>query len=374
MAKKHEKKEHHEAKPEHHHPHAEEGIDFGNLAKIKVTPELWNAVFVLVAAIMIVGIMAGVASMITGFKTVQPTPTPVAIANQDKPIDVLLEDTIAFVESEMVTPGVTAEVTKVTTESGLYKITLTLTNGNETTEVDSYVTKDGKMLFYRWAEMTPAAAEPTATPVPQTAAFDAPDVAKPVVEFFVMSFCPYGLQAEQGLEPVYQLLKDTVDWKPHYVIYANYGGGGPDYCIANGTLCSMHGINEVNEDARQLCIYNSYDSATFWAYLKNVYTDCSLGNIETCWLTAAEAAGVDTDAVTECQEEQAVELLQAEYDLNQEMGVSGSPAVFINSMRYSGGRAPENFKQAICSGFGTVPSECSQAVGTAAATTSAGCG
>jgi hypothetical protein len=74
---------------------------------------------------------------------------------------------------------------------------------------------------------------------------------KPQIDFFIMSYCPYGNQAEIAIEPVFQLLGDKVDFNPHYVVYANYGGGGTDYCMDNGNYCSMHGIQELHQDIRK---------------------------------------------------------------------------------------------------------------------------
>ena len=34
---------------------------------------------------------------------------------------------------------------------------------------------------------------------------------KPLVELFVMAYCPYGTQAEKGLIPVIELLGDKID-------------------------------------------------------------------------------------------------------------------------------------------------------------------
>ena len=52
---------------------------------------------------------------------------------------------------------------------------------------------------------------------------------KAKIDFYVMSYCPYGNQAEDGMSPVAALLNDKINFEPHYVIYGNYGGGGPKY-------------------------------------------------------------------------------------------------------------------------------------------------
>jgi glutaredoxin len=207
-------------------------------------------------------------------------------------------------------------------------------------------------------------------------ATDIPKADKANVKFFTMAYCPYGNQAESGIIPVYNLLKDKVTWEPHYVIYANYQGGGPNYCIANGSYCSMHGIQELNEDIREMCIFKYETQDKFFNFLADVNTACTSQNVDTCWEAVAKKYSIDTAKISQCQSSEGVALAKAEFELNAKYGVKGSPAVFINDAEYSGGRAAENYKAAICSGFNTPPSECSQSLGNATASNTAagGCG
>ncbi|MCD4740248.1 hypothetical protein K8R43_03595 [archaeon] len=270
-----------------------------------------------------------------------------------------------LIKDELVPAGVEVIVTEVAEEGDLYRLTIGLTQNGQTNELYSYMSKDGQYFYpsvfdletNTFLEQKPEVeTTPTEQPVPPS--FDAPDAEVPNVKFFVMSFCPFGLQAEQGLKPVYDLMGDKVELEPHYVIYENYGGGGPDYCIEDGKYCSMHGIKELNENARQLCIYKNEDRDTFWNYLETVWTDCTLNDIDTCWKTAAEKNGIDVASVETCFENERTDLIKAEFEACQEFDVRGSPAVFVNDEKYSGGRAPDNYKEGICSGFTTIPGEC----------------
>ncbi len=338
--------------------------------KIKVTQGMWNAVFVVVAAILITGLVAGFASLLTSLPKQQLAVPQKQTAS--KPIGEVASDTVDFITQFMVPAGVDVKVVSSNELSGVYHLDLRLSKGNNTINAESYVTKDGKYLFVKGIDMDKARAQ--ATPSPKAAAaFDAPNTDKPTVKFFVMAFCPFGQQCEKGLEPVFQLLGNSVSWEPHYVIYDHYQGGSPDYCLANGTLCSMHGVAEVNEDARQICISKNYDAATLWKYLKYVYTSCSRQTIGTCWKDAAASAGIDTSAVESCVSEHGIQYLQEEHALDKQYGVRGSPTVFINGKQYNGGRAPENYKQAICSGFNSPPKGCSESIGAATASASGSC-
>jgi len=380
MAKKSTKKKTTKKKPAkpaatHHKPKAKSFTD------MKVTPSMWNWVIVIVGAILIIGMAVTAANLASGGSTtVVKVPKLVYTdgggpSMTDAEVITIAED---FIAQSLVPPGVGVTVNSVEEESGVYKLSITLSSEEGDSDVDGYLTKDGELFFYGVAPVGDAdeADEPEApepTPVAQTASFDAPDVAVPEVKFFVMSFCPYGQQAERGLEPVYQLLGDSVEWSPHFVIYENYRGGGPDYCIEDGTLCAMHGIDELNENIRQACVDRDYDSETLWTYLKYVYDNCALSNINTCWLDAAEAASVDSDAVSACQDADGASLMAAERALNVEYGVGGSPAVFVNGEKFNGGRAPENYKQAICTGFEDSPAGCEETVGAAAEAATGSC-
>ncbi len=192
---------------------------------------------------------------------------------------------------------------------------------------------------------------------------------KPVMKFFVMSFCPYGQQAEQGITPVARLLQNQATLEPHFVIYSNYQGGGPTYCLdKDSKYCSMHGVSEVNEDVRQLCIWK-YDQAKWFDYVEALNGSCSATNVDTCWEGVAKNLKIDTAKIKKCFDSEAETLLAQEVALNTQYGVQGSPQIFINDEEYSGGRDPESYKQAICSGFNTVPDACQQTLdaGTGAA-------
>lgn len=87
-------------------------------------------------------------------------------------------------------------------QSGLYKFRLKI----QDQEFTSFVTKDGKILFpEEGIDLNKTIAQPaTSTP-------DAPKTLekreKPDVKLFVMTYCPYGLQMQKAILPVWQLLE-----------------------------------------------------------------------------------------------------------------------------------------------------------------------
>ncbi|MDP6626839.1 MAG: hypothetical protein QGG50_02970 [Methanopyri archaeon] len=194
----------------------------------------------------------------------------------------------------------------------------------------------------------------------EAACAEIPKADVPTMKMFVMTYCPFGTQALDGIKPVVELLGDKVDVEPHYVIYANYNGGGPDYCLDDDSkYCSMHGIQELNEGVRQLCIYRDQRDK-WWDYYSLVSKGCSSNNVDTCWEDKAKSAGVDIDAVKKCYEEDALTMLAEEVKLNEKYGARGSPTMVINEVAYQGNRDPESFKSSLCCGFkeGQRPSAC----------------
>jgi len=196
-------------------------------------------------------------------------------------------------------------------------------------------------------------------------------VEKPNFKIFYMSFCPFGIQAMKAIAPVANLFKNKVEIEPHFVIYENYLGGGPEYCIENGQLCSMHGINELNEDIRQACVWK-YEKEKFWNYTMCVMNKCSLTNVETCWESCAEKVGVDIDRIKDCQSNEGASLMSAEKELNERYNVRGSPTMFLNDKLYQGRRTPEDIKNYICCAFMDRPGECNISLGISSSTVSGG--
>ncbi|MCX8190133.1 MAG: DsbA family protein [Candidatus Diapherotrites archaeon] len=237
------------------------------------------------------------------------------------------------------------------------------------------VTKDGKKVIIASAVYdTNAPIKPT--PVPSPTPFQAKIKSdRPDVLMFVMTFCPYGHVAEKGLKPVAELFGDKINIEPHYVIYSGeYGYTYPDDCIdKEKKYCSMHGVSELNEGVRQLCIFK-YQKDKFWDYIAKIYEGkCTLKNIDSCWKSQAEAAGIDTQKIEKCFEEEAISLLEKEVELNKKYNVMGSPTIIINETEYRGGRAPENYKAAICTAFNTPPTECSKTLSSQGGTASGQC-
>ncbi|PIN85989.1 hypothetical protein COV19_07270 [Candidatus Woesearchaeota archaeon CG10_big_fil_rev_8_21_14_0_10_44_13] len=253
-------------------------------------------------------------------------------------------------------------------QSCLYNITLNIQGKT----FESYVTKDASILFPQAINMKAPATASTADQ--QQPATDIPKADKPEVMLFTMAYCPYGNQAEEGIIPVVKAMGSDVEIQPHYVIYSNYRGGGADYCLdQDNKYCSMHGIQELNEGVRELCLYK-YDKAKFWDYISDVNSKCTSANVDKCWEAVAKARGIDTAKISACQKDEALALLAKEVELNAKYSVQGSPMLIINGAEYSGGRTPDAYKTSICSAFSKAPASCGQQLSTEGAQAAGNCG
>ena len=258
----------------------------------------------------------------------------------------------------------TASLLEVIKESGLYKIRLQI----EDQEYESFVTKDGKLLFPPGTDISEETPEPSTL---KETGFPKADI--PQVQLFVMSFCSWGNQAEELMRPTAELLKDKANIELHYVIYSNYGGGGPDYCLdQESKYCSLHGIQELNQGVRELCV-QKYQKDKFWDFVKEINGSCNYRDVDSCWEEIAKKVGVEVAQVKACQKDEALKILAQELELNQKYGITGSPQLIINEAEYQGSRSSEAYKQGICSAFNSLPEECSQVLSSESGSASGEC-
>lgn len=281
--------------------------------------------------------------------------------------------TTDFINSYLMQPGSAVTVREVSEEGGLYKAVVVLPDGNETT---SYLSKDGTKFFPQVMDVAEYEVKAKEQEAQQQAAevkslAEIPKLEKTVAELFVMSFCPYGVQAEQVMAPVVDLLGDKADIQIRFI--ASVPGNDLDQ------VQSLHGKIEGIEGARQLCVAKNYDTDTFWNYLKAINNDCypiyrnGEDAYEVCWKKAAVAAKVDTGKIESCLKNEGAALIKAEDESAKGYGVSGSPTLIINGARYNGARTPEGYKTAICNGFNNPPAECAEQLSTTGGAANGGC-
>jgi len=232
--------------------------------------------------------------------------------------------------------GANAELVKINDKGSLYEIVLSIRGQ----EAPFYVTKDGK-YYIPPTGLIPLTGNVVQQPSQNQQPQEIPKSDKPKVELFVMSFCPYGTQAEKGILPVVKLLGDKIDFKLRAVHYV------------------LHGDKEDLENKRQLCIREEQGQDKL-----NKYLSCILdsdnpqapADVSAC----EKQTGVNSAKLQTCLDTKADDYFAADSKLSEGYGVRGSPTLVINRQIVNSGRSPAAYLETICSAFTDAPEECNE--------------
>jgi glutaredoxin len=261
--------------------------------------------------------------------------------------------------------GMKAEIKNVVSENGLYKMTVSLGDGQQ--EVDTYATKDGKIFFpqainieeikkkiQEMKDQEQQTETETGSEVPQKD--------RPTVDLYVMSFCPYGNKAEDTLKPVYDLLKNKVTFNFHYIVN-----------MSGDTVQSLHGEKEVAQNEREACVLKNFGKDKWFAFVAYVNKNC--GSDGSCWEAGAKSLRLSTAGINSCVSSQGLNLMKENEKAANDAKASGSPTMIINGVVskavYSYGNS-EAYKQAICGAFSKAPAECAKVLSSETSTTQGG--
>jgi hypothetical protein len=249
--------------------------------------------------------------------------------------------------------GASATLINVNDKGAFYEVNLSI----QGQYLPVYVTKDGKNMISTGGLIPLAASNGSTTNSnTNTPAADVPKSAKPKVQAFVFAYCPYGLQFEKALIPVYNSLKNKADID---VVY----------------IGAMHGEFEHVESLRQLCIEKNYGRDKLFSYLKSFDENTAIGacsGTDTCVnpliQTIYTSLSIDKTKIETCMAKDAPALYDAEGQVASGLGISGSPTFVINGVQVSVDRTPASIQKAVCAAFTTAPSECSQNLSSSAMT------
>jgi hypothetical protein len=269
---------------------------------------------------------------------------------------------IDYINNNMLQEGYTAVLVDSTAEGSMYKFRFKIGEN----EYTSYISKDGGYLFPTGYNMSSTTAEAQEQENNNQTSTEVAKSDKPDLKLFVMSYCPYGLQAEKMYLPVYNLLKEKADIGIYFVSYI------------------MHGEQEMNENLRQYCIQRDQKDK-YYSYLScfvksGKYEDClTAAKIDSSKLSSCQTEVDGTYNITAQFKDQSTWLsgkypkFDVEADLNTQYGVQGSPTIILNGKEVNiSPRSPETLKQAICAAFNSVPAECSEVLSTTSASTGFG--
>ena len=162
---------------------------------------------------------------------------------------------------------------------------------------------------------------------------------KPILEAYIVSNCPFGLQMQRVLADV---IKNAPLAREN--IKVRYMG-----TVSNGKITSMHGDKEAQENLKQICIRDEQNNK-YWDYVS-----CYMkkGDTQGC----LDSTGINITKLDSCVSDSKKGLAYAEQDfvLNRKYSIKGSPTLIMGGAKVSefnfGGRTSEALKTVICSGF-----------------------
>ena len=310
----------------------------------------WKVLSIIVIALFCISFVINLAG---GFSAV----TESAFFSKSAGPEVQAQAAIGFIRANLIGEGDSISLINVSEESGVYRIATAYTSSaGENRTLYVFATKNGKLFFpagYQIPSAGSTGAPSSVSPAPAvttaSAATTCSGVVKqedPILEAFVVSYCPYGRQMQALIANISGNLPLL---SAH--IKVRYIGE-----ISNGTVQSMHGPTEAAENLRQICIREEQPDL-YWKYVS-----CFLNSpssdvcVKSSGVNTAKLAGCTSDAT------RGLRYAQADFNLSDSYGVRGSPTLILNGVTVSefdfGGRTPEAVKSLLCCGFTTQPGAC----------------
>ncbi|MBL8028830.1 MAG: hypothetical protein JNL74_20565, partial [Fibrobacteres bacterium] len=197
---------------------------------------------------------------------------------------------------------------------------------------------------------------------------------KTLVELFVMTHCPYGIDAEETIIPIITKHRNEIDFKIFYIAHSRdnrtkstnlnriKSGGKCETdnsdALTDGTdrFTSLHGLQEVLEGIRQTVIQETAPDY-FLTYLK-----ARNRNLNGEWKKAAAAASFSPEKISEISAQsdskQGDSLFLANITEAEKRGISGSPTLYINGREWPEAISSYAIERIICNGAGITSKEC----------------
>ena len=148
---------------------------------------------------------------------------------------------------------------------------------------------------------------------------------KPTLELFVMSYCPFAVQAENKLIPIVKRFGDKIDFKLQFIAQEKEEPSAQDIT----PFTSLHGYPEVAENIRQLLIAREYPDQ----YLD--YILCRGKKLDKSWEECAEKLGINVEKIQRLFDSpEAEQLFRENIKRAAELGVRASPTIFVDGHKF----------------------------------------
>ena len=155
------------------------------------------------------------------------------------------------------------------------------------------------------------------------------------LDLFVMSHCPFGIKALNAMKEVLDNFKGELNFNIHYI-----GRKKPD-----GTLTSMHGSKEVEEDKRELCAMKYYPKD--YKYMEYIW--CRNKNIRSDDWKSCAKDGIDAAKIEKCANgEEGKKLLADSFEFSNKLGFGASPTWLANNRFKFSALDAESVRRNIC--------------------------
>ena len=150
-------------------------------------------------------------------------------------------------------------------------------------------------------------------------------VGKPTLELFVMSYCPFGVQAEEKLIPIVKEFGNKIDFKLQFIAQEKETPSAQDIT----PFTSLHGYPEVAENIRQLLIAQEYPDL----YLD--YILCRGKKLDKSWEDCAEKLGIDVAKIQKLFDTpEAEQLFRENIKRAAELDIGASPTILVDNHQF----------------------------------------
>ncbi len=189
---------------------------------------------------------------------------------------------------------------------------------------------------------------------------------KPRLDYFVMSFCPFGNPADENAGKIHAVFGDSVEVVPHYIVNLDNKNG----------YNSLHGVQEAHQDIRELCVLENYGKDKFFEFTLASNEKLTSEDADTKWQSVAWETGVDVNTIANCEQSKGLEIAKKEMQVSNDTkvkgqngvgSISGSPTMLVNGEKV--GNSASVIQKALCDSFkeGERPSACEQDIESAEA-------
>lgn len=150
-------------------------------------------------------------------------------------------------------------------------------------------------------------------------------IGKPTLEFFGMSYCPFGIQAQEIIIPIVKKFGDKIDFKLRFIAEEKDTVSNQDIT----PFISLHGYPEVAENIRQLLIAREYPEQ----YLD--YILCRGKKLNKSWEDCAKKFGINVEKIQRLFDTpESEQLFRENIKRAAELSIKASPTILVDNHKF----------------------------------------